>query len=170
MNQRHTVSVWVENLPGVLIRVVGHISARGFNIESICAAPTLDPELTRITLVTEGDEQIWAQILKQIRKQINVVRVMDLTEVSRVEREMALVQVKAPERYRPEVLRIADIFRCRVVDVSLDTYTLEITGDHEKIEAVLDLLNAHGVLEVARTGTLAIQRGKKARGKGEGSR
>jgi acetolactate synthase-1/3 small subunit len=145
------------------MKVVSYFTARGFNIESVCAGGTTEPDVTRITLVTEGDPGILELIIKQIRKQINVLRVVDLTNLDRVEREMALVKVKAQERYRPEVLRIADIFRCRVVDVSLDTYTLEITGDHEKIEAVLDLLGVHGILEVVRTGTLAIQRGKKKR-------
>jgi acetolactate synthase-1/3 small subunit len=164
MNNRHTISIWVENLPGMLMRVVGFFSARGFNIESVCAGGTTEPDVTRITLVTQGEPQILELIIKQIRKQINVLKVVDLTSLNRVEREMALVKVKVQERYRPEVLRIADIFRCRVVDVSLDTYTLEITGNYEKIEAVLDLLSAHGVLEVVRTGTLAMQRGKKKRG------
>jgi acetolactate synthase-1/3 small subunit len=164
-NNRHTIAVWVENLPGMLSRVAGFISARGFNIESICAGPTTEPGITRITIVISGDPQILELILKQIRKQINVIKVINLSAGEHVEREMALVKVKAQERYRPEVLRIADIFRCRVVDVGVDTYTLEITGNHEKIEAVLELLDIHGVLEVARTGTCAIQRGKRAKGR-----
>lgn len=158
---RHTISVWVDNIPGVLSRVTGLFSGRGFNIESLCVAETMDPEVSRITLVTTGDEQIIEQIIKQLRKLINVIKVVDLTPLEHVEREMALVRVKAEDRSRAEVLRIADIFRCRVVDVSPTSYTLEVTGNHEKIQAVLSLLKSHGIQEVVRTGTLAIQRSKK---------
>jgi acetolactate synthase-1/3 small subunit len=161
MEVRHTISVWVDNTPGVLSRVTGLFSGRGFNIESLCVAETLDPEVSRITLVSSGDEQIIEQIIKQLRKLINVIKVVDLSELDHVEREMALVRVKAEDKSRAEVLRIADIFRCRVVDVSPHTYTLEITGNHEKIRAVIDLLKNHGVQEIVRTGTLAIQRSKK---------
>ena len=159
--RRHTISVWVDNTPGVLSRVTGLFSGRGFNIESLCVAETMEPEVSRITLVTSGDEQIIEQIIKQLRKLINAIRVVDLSELEHVEREMALVRVKAEDKSRAEVLRIADIFRCRVVDVSSTSYTLEITGNHDKIKAVLDLLKVHGIQEVVRTGTLAIQRSKK---------
>ncbi len=159
--RRHTISVWVDNEPGVLSRVTGLFSGRGFNIESLCVAETMDPAVSRITLVTSGDEQIIEQIIKQLRKLINTVKVVDLSELEHVEREMALVTVKAEEKSRAEVLRIADIFRCRVVDVSPTTYTLEITGTHEKLGAVLSLLKTHGILDVVRSGSLAIQRAKK---------
>jgi acetolactate synthase I/III small subunit len=161
MEPRHTLSVWVENTPGVLSRVTGLFSGRGFNIESLCVAETMEPDVSRITLVSVGDEQIIEQIIKQLRKLINVVKVVDLSELPHVEREMAMVRIKAEDKSRAEVLRIADIFRCRVVDVSPNTYTLEITGNHEKIEAVLGLLKLHGIQEVVRSGTLAIQRSKK---------
>jgi len=161
MEPRHIISVWVDNTPGVLSRVTGLFSGRGFNIESLCVAETMDPEVSRITIVTTGDEQIIEQIIKQLRKLINTIKVQDLTEVSHVEREMALVTVKAEDRSRAEVLRIADIFRCRVVDVSPSTYTLEVTGNYEKIGAVLNLLKNLGIEEIVRTGTLAIQRSKK---------
>jgi acetolactate synthase I/III small subunit len=121
----------------------------------------MDPETSRITLVSSGDEQIIEQIIKQLRKLINTVKVVDLSELEHVEREMALVTVKAEDKSRAEVLRIADIFRCRVVDVSPNTYTLEITGTHEKLGAVLGLLKTHGILDVVRSGALAIQRAKK---------
>jgi len=160
-DRRHTISVWVDNLPGVLSRVTGLFSGRGFNIESLCVAETMDPEVSRITLTTSGDEQIIEQIIKQLRKLINTVKVVDLSEVDHVEREMVMVRVKAEDRSRPEVLRIADIFRCRVVDVSPNTYTLEITGTREKTNAVLGLLKTHGILDVVRSGALAIQRAKK---------
>ncbi|MBM4274088.1 MAG: acetolactate synthase small subunit [Deltaproteobacteria bacterium] len=161
MEPRHTISVWVENIPGVLSRVTGLFSGRGFNIESLCVAETMDPEVSRITLVTTGDEQIIEQIIKQLHKLINTVKVVDLSELDHVEREMALVTVKAEDKSRAEVLRIVDIFRCRVVDVSPNTYTLEITGNHEKLEAVLGLLKLHGIIDVVRSGVLAIQRSKK---------
>jgi acetolactate synthase-1/3 small subunit len=159
--RRHTISVWVDNTPGVLSRVTGLFSGRGFNIESLCVAETLDPEVSRITLVSTGDEQIIEQIIKQLRKLINTIKVVDLSELDHVEREMALVTVKAEDKSRAEVLRIADIFRCRVVDVSPTTYTLEITGTHEKIGAVLGLLKNHGIVDEVRSGALAIQRPKK---------
>ena len=161
MEPRHTISVWVDNIPGVLSRVTGLFSGRGFNIESLCVAETMDPAVSRITIVSTGDEQITEQIIKQLHKLINVIKVTDLSEQEHVEREMALVTVKAEDKSRAEVLRIADIFRCRVVDVSPHTYTLEVTGNHEKIGAVLTLLKNHGILDEVRTGTLAIQRQKK---------
>jgi acetolactate synthase-1/3 small subunit len=158
---RHTIAVTVDNLPGVLSRVTGLFSGRGFNIESLCVAETMDPGVSRMTIVSTGDEQITEQIIKQLHKLINVITVVDLSEVPHVERDMVLVRVKAEDKSRAEVLRIADIFRCRVVDVSATTYTLEITGNHEKTKAVLDLLKNHGIQEIVRTGTLAIQRSKK---------
>jgi acetolactate synthase-1/3 small subunit len=158
---RHTISVWVDNIPGVLLRVVGLFSARGFNIQSLCVSETVDPEVSRITLVTIGYEQIVEQIIKQLRKLINVVKVVDLTGQEHIEREMAIIKTKAEERNRAEVLRIADIFRCHVVDVSPDTYTLEVTGNHEKIKAVTDLLKGQGIIEMVGTGVLAMARSKK---------
>jgi acetolactate synthase I/III small subunit len=161
MEPRHTIAVTVDNLPGVLSRVTGLFSGRGFNIESLCVAETMDPAVSRITIVSTGDEQITEQIIKQLHKLINVITVVDLSEVAHVERDMVLVRVKAEDKSRAEVLRIADIFRCRVVDVSPTTYTLELTGTHEKLGAVLSLLKVHGILDVVRSGALAIQRAKK---------
>lgn len=161
MEARHTISVWVENIPGVLSRVTGLFSGRGFNIESLCVAETMDLEVSRITIVSSGDEQITEQIIKQLRKLINVIKVMDLSKVDHVEREMALVTVKAEGASRAEVLRLADIFRCRVVDVSPNTYSLEITGNHSKMQAVLENLKVHGILDIVQSGTMAIQRSKK---------
>jgi acetolactate synthase-1/3 small subunit len=161
MEARHTISVWVDNIPGVLSRVTGLFSGRGFNIESLCVAETMDPEVSRITIVSSGDEQITEQIIKQLRKLINVIKVMDLSEQDHVEREMALVTVKAEGASRAEVLRLADIFRCRVVDVSPNTFSLEITGNYAKLQAVLDNLKVHGILDIVRSGTMAIQRSKK---------
>jgi acetolactate synthase-1/3 small subunit len=153
--------VWVDNEPGVLSRVTGLFSGRGFNIDSLCVATTMEPEVSRITIVSIGNEQIIEQIIKQLRKLINIIKVVDLTQTEHVEREMALVRIKAEDRSRAEVLRIADIFRCRVVDVSPTSYTLEITGNTEKLNAVLGLLKNLGIQEIARTGILAIARSKK---------
>ncbi|MGO9578394.1 MAG: acetolactate synthase small subunit [Desulfobaccales bacterium] len=158
---RHTIAVTVDNLPGVLSRVTGLFSGRGFNIESLCVAQTMDPEVSRITIVSTGDEAITEQIVKQLHKLINVIKVVDFSSLEHVEREMALVTVRAEGEHRAEVFRLAEIFRCRLVDVSPTTYTLEITGNHAKMQAVLDNLKGHGILDIVRTGALAIQRTKK---------
>ncbi|HED00715.1 MAG TPA: acetolactate synthase small subunit [Proteobacteria bacterium] len=158
---KHTYSVLVENKPGVLSRVAGLFSGRGFNIESLCVAETLDPELSLMTLVTRGDEQIIEQINKQLNKLINVLKVVDVSEGDFVEREMVLVKVKAEGNTRAEVLRMTDIFRGKIVDVSPKEYTIELTGDEKKVRAVLELLRPLGIKEVARTGTIAMIRSKK---------
>ncbi len=161
MEPRHTISVWVDNLPGVLSRVTGLFSGRGFNIESLCVAATTDPEVSRITIVSTGDEAITEQIIKQLHKLNNVIKVVDFSGLEHVEREMALVTVRAEGEHRAEVFRIADIFRCRLVDVTPSTYTLEVTGNYAKMQAVLENLKVHGILDIVRTGTLAIQRTRK---------
>ncbi|MFH1674582.1 MAG: acetolactate synthase small subunit [Pseudomonadota bacterium] len=159
--RKHTISLLVGNESGVLSRVAGLFSGRGFNIESLCVAETLDPEFSRITLVTRGNERIIEQINKQLNKLINVVKVTDLTETEFVEREMALVKVRAKEEHRAEILRIVDIFRCKVVDVSPAYYTVEVTGSDEKIAAILGLLKQIGIKEIARTGAIALAREAK---------
>jgi acetolactate synthase-1/3 small subunit len=151
----------VENQPGVLSRVAGLFSGRGFNIESLTVAETLDPQVSHITLVTTGDETIMEQIVKQLNKLVNVIKVIDFREVKFVDREMALIKVKAEAHTRAEVLRIVDIFRGKVVDVSPNFFTIEVTGDEGKIEAILDLLAQQGIVEVVRTGKVAIARSKK---------
>lgn len=158
---RHVISILVENEPGVLSRVSALFSGRGFNIESLNVAETLDPSLSRMTLVTSGNEQIIEQIIKQLNKLVNVVKVMDLTGSDFVDREMILVRVRAEATSRAEVLRILEIFRGRVVDVSPKSYTLEITGDEKKIQALVELLTPFGILEIVRTGKVAIIRAKK---------
>ena len=158
---RHTLGVLVENQPGVLSRVAGLFSGRGFNIESLTVAETLDPEVSRITLVTTGDETIMEQIVKQLNKLVNVIKVIDFREVKFVDREMALIKVKAESHTRAEILRIVDIFRGKVVDVSPNFLTIEVTGDEGKIQAILDLLVQLGIVEVVRTGKVAIARSKK---------
>ena len=162
METRHVISVLVENKPGVLARVSGMFSGRGFNIHSLAVAPTLDTQYSRMTIVTHGNEHIIEQIIKQLRKLINVVKVQDLTQGDYVDREIILVRTKATADNREEVLRITDIFRGKVVDVTPDTITLEVTGGQSKIEAILELLSPIGILELIRAGTVAIPRGKKS--------
>lgn len=159
--QKHTISLLVDNEPGVLSRVAGLFSGRGFNIESLCVAETLDSSISRITLVTRGDDSVAEQIKKQLNKLITVIKVHDLTGTEYVEREMALVKVQAKADYRAEILRIVDIFRCNVVDVSPTHYTIEVTGTAEKLAAILSLLRPVGIKEIARTGTIALGREKK---------
>lgn len=155
---RHVLSVLVENEPGVLSRVAGLFSGRGFNIESLNVGPTLEPGVSHITICTSGDEQIIEQITKQLLKLVTVIKVVDLTNEQAVEREMVLMKVGAEDSKRAEVLRIVDIFRCKVVDVSPDELMLEIIGDHNKIKAVVALLQRFGVKEFVRTGTVAMRR------------
>jgi len=156
---RHILSILVENEPGVLSRVVGLFSGRGFNIESLNVAPTLTSGLSLITICTSGEEQIIEQIIKQLRKLVTTLKVVDLTQVKSVEREMMLLKVDAEGAKRAEILRIVDIFRCKVVDVSPDELTVEVTGDHGKIQALVNLLQRFGIKETARTGAVAMKRG-----------
>lgn len=155
---RYTLSILVDNESGVLSRIAGLFSARGFNIESLCVAETLEPDTSRITLVTSGDEFIIHQIIKRFNNMVNVIEVADLTNETRVEREMILVRIDARIKTRAEILRIADIFRAKVVDVGVKSYTLELTGDLDKITAFIELLQPMGIKEIARTGTVAMTR------------
>jgi acetolactate synthase I/III small subunit len=155
---RHVLSVLVENEPGVLSRVAGLFSGRGFNIDSLNVGPTLEPGVSLMTITTFGEEQIIEQIVKQLRKVVSVIKVVDLTDLKSVEREMVLMKVNADDAKRAEILRVADIFRCKVVDVSPDELTLEVTGDHGKIQAIVSLLQRFGIKEFARTGTVALRR------------
>jgi acetolactate synthase-1/3 small subunit len=157
---RHVITLLVENEFGVLTRVAGLFSGRGFNIESLCVAETLDPTVSTMTIVTRGDDQILEQVIKQLNKLISVIKVVDLIEKDFVEREMVLVKVSATSETR-EVLRVADIFRGKVVDVGAKTYTIEVTGDEKKISALLALLKPLGIKELVRTGRVAMIRGSK---------
>jgi len=161
--EAHTIAVLVENKFGVLSRVAGLFSARGYNIESLSVGETLDPTVSRMTLVVKGDAFVIEQVIKQLHKLIDVIKVTDLSEESHVEREMLLLKVNAEPANRAEILRIADIFRAKVVDVTPTTYTLEATGEELKIEAIIDLLRPFGIHEVVRTGKVAISRGPKTR-------
>jgi acetolactate synthase-1/3 small subunit len=160
--QRHTFAVLVENQFGVLGRITGLFSARGFNIESLSVAETDDASVSRITLVTAGDDKILEQVNKQLNRLIDVIKVTDLSEESHVDREMVLIKVSTEEFRRAEVFRIAEIFRAKIVDVTSRTYVLEITGDEGKISAVIDLLKPLGIKEMVRTGKIAIGRGHGA--------
>ncbi|MFN3534904.1 MAG: acetolactate synthase small subunit [Desulfatiglandales bacterium] len=159
--QRHVISLLVQNEPGVLARIAGLFSGRGFNIESLCVAETLDEGVSRITLVTKGDMNIIEQIKKQLNKLIDVIKVIDYVGVPFVEREMVLVKIRAKPEHRAEILRMVDIFRARVVDVGLESYTVEVTGNEDKISAFLSLVKPIGVKEIARTGAVALAREKK---------
>lgn len=158
---KHTISVLVENEFGVLSRISGLFSGRGFNIESLSVAPTLDPSISRMTIVTTGDDQILEQITKQLNKLIDTIKVIDFTGADFVERELALIKVTAEEGTRAEVLRIADIFRGKIVDVTTRSYTVELTGAPGKIDALIELLRPMGIKEVVRSGPIVLGRGPK---------
>jgi acetolactate synthase-1/3 small subunit len=158
---KHVLSILVDNQPGVLSRISGLFSGRGFNIESLCVAVTMDPTVSRVTLVTKADQMIVEQIKKQLNKLINVIKVHELTGSEFVEREMVLIKVLAKPEYRAEILRMVDIFRCKVVDVGAEHYTIEVTGDEGKLQAILSLLKPIGIKEIARTGVIALFREPK---------
>jgi len=158
---RHVITLLVENEFGVLARIAGLFSGRGFNIESLSVAETMDPTVSTMTIVTRGDDQIIEQVLKQLNKLIPVIKVVDLIEKDFVEREMILIKVSANAETREEILRVVDIFRGKVVDVGSKTYTIEITGDEKKINAILALLKPLGIKELVRTGRVAMVRGSK---------
>lgn len=157
---RHIFSVLVEDSPGVLSRVTGLFSRRGFNIESLAVGNSEQPMTSRITIVVSGDDNQVEQVNKQLNKLIEVIKVLDITSSEHVERELALIKVKAdPGKARSEVMQVADIFRAKIIDVGSDSLMIEITGDSSKIAAIEDLLRPYGVLEMVRTGKIALQRG-----------
>ncbi|MEA2101590.1 MAG: acetolactate synthase small subunit [Thermodesulfobacteriota bacterium] len=161
---RKVISVLVDNEAGVLSRVVGLFSGRGFNIESLCVAPTLEHGRSQIVITTYGDEGVLEQIEKQLNKLINVIKVVDYLDRGFVEREMIMVKVKARTN-RAEVLRIADIFRARVVDVSPKSFTLALTGDRGKLQGFVDILSPLGIIDVVRTGPIVMEREMQTRRK-----
>lgn len=158
---RHTISVLVENEFGVLARVAGLFSGRGFNIESLSVAETLDVTVSRITLVTRGDDQVLEQIEKQLNKLICVIKVIDFAETDHVERELVLIKVAADEKTRGEVMNVVDIFRGKIIDVSRTSYVVEVTGSEDKITALIELLRPIGIQEIVRTGKVAMFRGTR---------
>jgi len=160
---RHIISVLLENEPGVLSRVAGLFSARGYNIESLNVAPTEDETVSRMTLVTVGEsEEIIEQITKQLNKLIDVIKLLDITEAPHVAREMLIVKVRATGDLRDEMKRLSDIFRGRIVDVTSSTYVIELTGDRAKLDAFIDAVDDKAIIEVVRSGSLGIARGEKS--------
>ena len=155
---RHTISVLVENKFGVLTRVAGLFSGRGYNIDSLNVAPTHDGGLSRMTIVTHGDEATVEQIVKQLNKLPDVLKVQDFSDGEYVDRELVLVKVNVDSKSRAEVMQITDIFRAKIVDVQPKSLTIEITGNDSKVEKFLDLMNTFGVLELTRTGQVALPR------------
>ena len=161
MATRHIISVLLENEAGALSRVSGLFSARGYNIESLTVAPTEDATMSRMTIVTRGTEEVIEQIVKQLNKLIEVVKVLDLNEGSHIERELMLVKVKAEGKLREEMKRMSDIFRGRIIDVADSTYTIELTGNGSKLDAFLEALDSSAILETVRTGACGIGRGER---------
>ncbi|AHC45748.1 acetolactate synthase small subunit [Achromobacter xylosoxidans] len=158
---KHVISVLLENEPGALSRVVGLFSARGYNIETLTVAPTEDATLSRMTIVTTGSDEVIEQITKHLNRLVDVVKVVDLTEGAHIERELMLVKVRAVGKEREEMKRMADIFRGRIIDVTDKSYTIELTGVQEKVQAFLEALDRSAILETVRTGVSGIGRGER---------
>lgn len=158
---KHVISILLENEPGALSRVVGLFSARGYNIETLTVAPTEDPTLSRMTIVTKGSDEVIEQITKHLNRLVDVVKVVDLSEGPHIERELMLIKVRAVGKERDEMKRMADIFRGRIIDVTDKVYTIELTGDQGKIEAFIGALDRSAILETVRTGVSGIGRGER---------
>jgi acetolactate synthase-1/3 small subunit len=158
---KHVISVLLENEPGALSRVVGLFSARGYNIETLTVAPTEASTLSRMTIVTTGSDEVIEQITKHLNRLVDVVKVVDLTEGAHIERELMLVKVRAVGKEREEMKRMADIFRGRIIDVTDKSYTIELTGVQEKVQAFLEALDRSAILETVRTGVSGIGRGER---------
>ena len=158
---KRVISVLLENEPGALSRVVGLFSARGYNIETLTVAPTEDETLSRMTIVTMGNDDVIEQITKHLNRLIDVVKVVDLSEGPHVERELMLIKVRAVGKEREEIKRMADIFRGSIIDVTDKTYTIELTGVQEKIAAFIQALDSTAILETVRTGVSGISRGER---------
>ncbi|APZ42076.1 acetolactate synthase small subunit [Acidihalobacter ferrooxydans] len=159
---RHIISILMENESGALSRVSGLFSARGYNIESLTVAPTNDPTLSRMTLVTTGSEAIVEQIVKQLNKLIDVVKLMELDDYPYIEREMMLIKLRADGEAREELKRLSDIFRGRIIDVTATVYTVELTGTCDKLDAFIEAIGEEHILEVVRSGAMGIARGERA--------
>ncbi len=160
---RHIISLLMENESGALSRVAGLFSARGYNIQSLTVAPTEDPSLSRMTIVTHGSEEIIEQITKQLNKLVDVVKLADISEAGHLERELMLIKVRADSHVlRDETKRVTDIFRGRILDISDDTYTIELTGSGDKLDAFINALNTKCIIETVRSGATGISRGARA--------
>lgn len=166
---QHTITALVENTPGVLARVAGLFSRRGFNIESLAVSITEDASVSRMTIVVGGDERALEQIEKQLNKLIEVIKVFDYANTPAVERELALLKVTAGTEKRAEIMQICDIFRAKIIDVSERTLTVEVTGPVEKVDAFQSLLAPYGIKELVRTGKIALSRGARATAEMRGS-
>jgi acetolactate synthase-1/3 small subunit len=158
---RHVISVLVENKFGVLAKIAGLFSGRGFNIDSLSVGETMDPSVSRMTIVTRGDDKILEQVNKQLNRLVDVIKVQDFIDKEYVERELVLIKVGVGPKERAEVLEVADIFRAKIIDVSPHSVTLEVTGSEGKIAAIIDLLRPYKIQELVRTGRVAIARGEK---------
>jgi acetolactate synthase-1/3 small subunit len=161
IEEKHVLSILVENQPGVLSRISGLFGGRGYNIDSLCVAETTEPHVSRVTIVATANRVVLEQIMKQLHKLINVMKVIELTGTEFVQREMALIKVNAKPEHRAEILRIVDIFRAKIIDVGMEHYTIEITGDEDKLSAILSLLKPLGIKEIAKTGIIALSREPK---------
>lgn len=161
MQEKHTISVLVENHFGVLSRVSGMFSARGFNISSLCVGETEDPNVSRMTVVVRGDDSALAQVIQQLNKLVDVIEVEDLTQRSFVERELVMVQVNAETQRRSEIIEMASIFRAKVVDVGAKSMILEVTGAEGKVSAFIDMMRGFGIEKLVRSGEIAIERSAK---------
>jgi acetolactate synthase I/III small subunit len=158
---KHTIAVIVENKSGVLTRIAGLFSRRSFNIESLSVGATDNPEYSRMTISVEGDEEVLEQVIKQLSKLINVIRVSELERAESVERELAMIKVTADKDSRSEIMQIVNIFRAKIIDVSARSMVIEVTGDGEKIDAIIQLLRQFGIKEMARTGKVSMIRGAR---------
>ena len=158
---KHILSVLVENKPGVLSRVTGMVSRRGFNIDSLSVGPTEDPTMSRITIIVKADELAYEQLTKQLNKLVSVFKITDLTDEDAIERELALFKVSAPPDRRHEIIEIANVFRANIVDVGKNSLTIEATGDESKLEAMENLFRAYGLKQLVRTGKIAMSRNSK---------
>lgn len=158
---QHTITALVENRPGVLARVSGLFARRGFNIESLAVSITDDPSVSRMTIVVEGDDAVLEQITKQLHKLIDVIKVVDYQDIPIVQRELAMIKVNADPSARAEIMQIVDIFRAKIIDISDKTFTVEVTGSVEKLDAIEKLLEPYGIRELVRTGRIAMMRGAK---------
>jgi len=159
-DERHTISCLVENRAGVLARIASLFSARGYNIDSLAVGITEKPDVSRMTIVVRGDDKILEQVLKQLDRLVDVIRVTDYRTISHIERDLALIKVKASKDQRSEIMQICAIFRYKIIDVAPQSLVIEATGDEEKISALLDILRPFGVLEMSRTGIVAVARGE----------
>jgi len=158
---RHIISILLENEPGALSRVVGLFSARGYNIETLTVAPTEDPSLSRMTIVTMGSEDVIEQITKHLNRLVDVVKVIDLTDGPHIERELMLIKVRSVGKEREEMKRTTDIFRGRIIDVTDKAYTIELTGDSSKLDAFIEAIDRSAILETVRTGCSGVVRGER---------